>query len=95
MIEELNNYPVLSVDNTTGVLYIRRMGSISSICRHSSHDLDVIFSLDESGGIVGVTILGAADMNQGVWFGCPDRKSIPKDILDEVDNWFLQRNKTI
>lgn len=79
---------IVDHDTSTDVLYVRRPGTTSYRGREAPNDWGLILSVDASGDVVGATFIAAKEMAT-YWRTHPDRETVPSDIRQAIDDWYL------
>lgn len=85
---EMNKNGVqVTYDSSADVLYVHRAGTSIHRSKETEHDCHLILNMDSHGEVVGVQLLAARETPAWLWSVHPDKKSVPTDIFDAVEDW--------
>ncbi len=81
----------INLDLLQNVLYVKRAYEITSLENEMPYDSYLVLSYNLKKDVVGLKIIDVHEMNLQEWMNHLDRKWIPSDILEVVDEYFMCR----
>lgn len=85
---------LLDYDPGADVLYVRHPGHPIRVSREAATDSELILNEDTGGYVVGLQLLGAAQLGAAGWAHHPDRKQVPPLLHATVARWYAEREPT-
>jgi uncharacterized protein YuzE len=82
---------LIAFDDLMDVLSVHVAGTRAEDFGPAPTDQHMMIERDKSGRVVGIELFGASTIVPSFWKAHPDRKTVPGEILAELDRWLADR----